>query len=90
MKYVIKRSFEKDVSKVKSKVLKSRIAKVIDEVERAGSIDNIRNKRMLIGSSDCFRIRIGDCRIGCVFDSTEDSVNFVRFGHRKNFYRGFS
>jgi mRNA interferase RelE/StbE len=60
---------------------------VICDVEKAKSLNEINNRRKLIGYPNYHRIKIGDFRIGiCIND---DTVYFVRFLHRKDIYKVF-
>jgi len=87
MNVSIRKSFIKDVSKIKDKKLKQRIANVIENVRNANSIDDIPNLKKISGYEFQYRIRIGNYRAG--LEIIEDDVAFVRFGHRKDFYNFF-
>ena len=87
MKVEFKRSFLRDLKKVKDKSLKGRIRQIIELVEQAQSPQEIANLRKLRGGSNYFRIRVGDYRIGLIIES--DIVIFVRLLHRKDIYRYF-
>jgi len=68
------------------KVLK-RIQKVVEEVELANGLSEIRNIKLLQGHEDFYRIRVGDYRIGLFVE--RETVAFVRVLHRKEVYRYF-
>jgi mRNA interferase RelE/StbE len=82
-----KRSFVKDLERVRDKRLKERVRETIDRVEEAGSLQEIPDVKKLRGSERYYRIRIGDYRLGLVLEG--DSVIFVRFLHRKDVHRYF-
>jgi mRNA interferase RelE/StbE len=56
-------------------------------VERANSLQEVKDFKKLKGSARQYRLRIGDYRIGIVME--QDSVVFVRFLYRKEIYRYF-
>jgi len=83
----IRKSFKKDVSKIRDKKLLKRIANVIENVRNAESIDDIRNLKKIAGHEFYYRIRIGNYRAG--LEIIEEDAAFLRFGHRKDFYNFF-
>ena len=87
MKVEFKRSFTKDLRKIKDKALLKRVRETIEEVERARSLSEIEGVRKLIGEDRYYRIRIGDYRIGIIVE--EEVTVFVRFLHRRDIYRYF-
>lgn len=87
MNLEFKASFVRDLEKIKDKELKARIQGVIEAVEQAPGLQEIANVRKLKGSDRCYRIRMGDYRIGLSVE--KDTVTFVRFLHRKDIYRYF-
>jgi mRNA interferase RelE/StbE len=87
MKVDFKKSFLKDVKKIKNNKLKSLIAECIIQVESAENISSIKNLKKLSGYDVYFRIRIGDYRIGVKVE--KNVVYFVVFEHRKEIYKKF-
>jgi len=87
MKVDFKKSFLKDVKKLKNNKLKSLIAECIIQVESAENISSIKNLKKLSGYDVYFRIRIGDYRIGVKVE--KNVVYFVVFEHRKEIYKKF-
>jgi len=87
MNATVRKSFKKDISKVRDKKLKQRVANVIENVRNVDSIDDIPNLKKILGYEFQYRIRIGNYRAG--LEIIEDDVAFVRFGHRKDFYNFF-
>lgn len=87
MRVEFKKSFLKELQKLRNKGLKNSIAECIEQVESAKSINQIRNVKKLAGFDDFYRIRIGDYRIGVKIE--EDTVYFVVFEHRKDIYKKF-
>ena len=82
-----KKSFLKDIKKLKNKHLKDSIADCILQVESASSVQNIKNLKKLAGYDVYYRIRVGDYRIGLKIE--DDSVFFVVVEHRKDIYKMF-
>ncbi len=87
MKVEFKKSFLKELKKLKNKSLKNSIADCIVQVESAENISHIKNLKKLTGYDVYYRIRVGDYRIG--FKIENEVVYFVVFEHRKEIYRKF-
>jgi mRNA interferase RelE/StbE len=84
---IFKQSLLKDLKKVQDKGLLKRVQTVIEEIESADSVNELRQFRKLEGSDFYYRIRIGDYRLGLRLEG--DTVTLVRFLHRKEIYRYF-
>jgi mRNA interferase RelE/StbE len=63
------------------------LQEVIDEIETAGSIQDLKNLKKLSSESRHYRLRLGDYRLGLVIEA--DTVTLVRILHRKDIYRYF-
>lgn len=87
MKVEFKKSFLKELKKLKNKSLKNLIAESIIQVESAENIAHIKNLKKLTGYDIYYRIRVGDYRIGLKIE--KDVVYFVVCEHRKDIYRKF-
>jgi mRNA interferase RelE/StbE len=87
VKVEFKKSFTKDLKKVRDKNLLQQVKEAIEEIEQAPSLQVVRNLRQLKGGSNYFRIRVADYRIGLKLEG--DTVIFVRYLHRKEIYRYF-
>jgi mRNA interferase RelE/StbE len=87
MNVEFRKSFEKDLSKIRDVELLQRIQAVIEEVESIDSFTDLSNIKKLKAEGDYYRIRVGDYRIG--LSVGEDAVTFVRVLHRKEIYRYF-
>ena len=87
MNVEFKKSFEKDLGKIRDLELLQRIQAVIEEVENTSSLKDFSNVKKLKAEGDYYRIRIGNYRIG--FSTHGDVVTFVRVLHRKEIYRYF-
>jgi mRNA interferase RelE/StbE len=82
-----RKSFEKDLAKIRDEDLLSRIKAAIEDVEAAESLVDLTNVKKLKADGDSYRMRIGDYRVG--FTNDEDVITFVRILHRKEMYRYF-
>ena len=88
MNIEFKKSFAKDLKKkTKDANLRSRVQEIIQQVDDAERMDDIRNLKKLRAEGNCFRIRFGDYRIGLTIEG--DTVCFVRCLHRSEIYRYF-
>ena len=87
MKVDFKRSFIRDLKRVKEMPIKHLVGETIELVERAQHTQEIKNIKKLRASESHYRIRIGDYRIGLILE--DDTFIFVRFLHRKDLYKYF-
>jgi len=69
MKVEFKKSFLKELKKLKNKSLKSSISDCIVQVESAENLAHIKNLKKLIGYDVYYRIRVGDYRLGVKWSS---------------------
>jgi mRNA interferase RelE/StbE len=60
---------------------------MIEQVEAARTLHEIPNLKRLEAKGKYFRIRLGDYRVGFVFEL--GAVTFVRCLHRREIYRYF-
>lgn len=82
------RKFEKDLEKIDSQDVADRVLDLIQIVESAQALADIPNLKKLKGYANAFRVRIGDYRLG-LFLANDDTIEFVRFLHRKDIYKVF-
>lgn len=87
MKVAFRKSFERDLKKIKDRSVLERVKQVVEQVEEANNFQEMRNVKKLTGTDSFFRIRIGEHRIGIYLDA--DEVEFVRCLHRRDMYRYF-
>ena len=87
MRVAFKRSFVRDLEKIKNQSLKDKARQVIELVKQADNLQDIPHTRKLRGSERYYRIRLGNYRIGLAVAGNE--VAFVRFLHRRDVYRYF-
>lgn len=87
MNVEFKKSFLKDLKKIKPKSQQNLIAECIARVEAANNLSQIKNIKKLSGFDAYYRIRVGDYRIGIKIENK--TVFFVVCDHRKDIYKGF-
>ena len=80
-------SFDEDLSALTNAGLRRRIQRVIEQVEAARTFQQIPNLKQLEAKGKYYRIRVGDYRLGFVFE--QGAVTFVRCLDRKEIYRYF-
>ena len=79
--------FVRDLRAFKDRKLRQRIEALIMEVEAANSLAELRNIKVIQGSPNFYRLKVGDYRLGIYVK--DDVVAFVRVLHRKEIYRYF-
>lgn len=87
MRIEFKKSFLKELKKLRNKHLKDGVFNCIKQVESVQNVSEIRNLKKLSGFDVYYRIRVGDYRIGVKIE--REVVYFVVFEHRKDIYKGF-
>ena len=87
MKIKFKKSFLKDIEKIKDRNIKYRILKIIEEVKSAEKLKDIKNIKKLRVGENYYRISISDYRISLIYIS--NLLIFVRVLHRKDIYKYF-
>lgn len=87
MNTTFRESFDADLSTITDAALLRRIKRVIEQVEAARTFQQIPNLKRLEATGKYYRIRVGDYRIGFVFE--RGAVTFVRCLNRKEIYRYF-
>ncbi|MEM7795094.1 MAG: type II toxin-antitoxin system RelE/ParE family toxin [Cyanobacteria bacterium P01_C01_bin.118] len=87
MKTEFRKSFAKDLKKIKDKSLLTKLKSAIEAVEAADTLSSISNLKKLKAEGDYYRIRVGDYRIGLMLNA--GSFIFIRCLHRREIYRYF-
>jgi mRNA interferase RelE/StbE len=82
-----RKSFVRDLKKLKDAKARGRVREVIEAVERAGSLADLPDVRKMSGSSGYYRVRVGSYRVGLAVEGSE--VEFVRVLDRKDIYKYF-
>jgi mRNA interferase RelE/StbE len=81
------RSFAKDLRQIRDTSVLERLQEVIQEIEAAGSIQDLKNLKKLSSESRHYRLTLGEYRLGLVIEA--NTVTLVRILHRKDIYRYF-
>ncbi len=84
----VEKSFDRDVNKIRDRILLKKLRDIIYRIEKAESILDVPQTKKIRGYDSFYRIRIGDYRLGMETLSSEEVV-LVRFLHRKDIYRYF-
>lgn len=87
MNATFRRSFTRDLRKVKDQTVLNRIQHAIERVEVAANLQEVGDLRKMSGTGNFYRIRVGDYRIGVVVEG--EVVEFVRCLPRAELYRFF-
>jgi mRNA interferase RelE/StbE len=87
VKTAFRESFDSDLAAINNRPLLRRIRKIIEQVEAARAFQEIPNLKRLEAAGKYYRIRLGDYRIGFVFE--DGAVIFIRCLHRREIYRYF-
>lgn len=87
MKVDFRKSFLRDLKRVKDTTIGNRVRETIQSVEQAQSLEEISDLKKLKYGDSYYRIRIGDFRLGLILE--DDTLVFVRFLHRKDLYKYF-
>lgn len=80
-------SFARDLKRIKNKTLFKQIQDIIQGIEEAQNILEIKGMKKLQEKAHYYRIRLGDYRIGLIVEG--DKASFVRILHRREIYRHF-
>jgi mRNA interferase RelE/StbE len=80
---VWKRSARKELRKLPRQA----VSRVVSAVEQLTTEPRPSGTRKLAGSSDSYRIRVGDYRVIYSIFGEELVIEIVRVGHRKDVYR---
>ena len=87
MRTAFRKSVTPDLKKLEDKDILARVQQVIEEVEAASNLQGIGNLKKMSGTTNFYRIRIKNYRIGVAAEG--DTVEFVRCLARRDLYRYF-
>jgi mRNA interferase RelE/StbE len=87
MKTSFRKSFTRDLKRIKNKSVLLGVQQVIQGVEAASKLDDIKQLKKMVGTVNFYRIRLGEYRLGIVAE--KGAVEFVRCLHRRDLYRFF-
>ena len=86
MNIEIRKSFQKDALKLPAPI-QVQLGKLIEILSRAKKLSELPSCKKLTGFKNAYRIRLGEYRIGFVFEN--ETVELVRILGRKEIYRYF-
>lgn len=88
MKFLYAKKFSKDIDRIqKEPSIKKALIKGIESIKEAGSLSEIKDVKKIEGYQEYYRIRIGEYRLG--IKVAGNTVELIRFLHRKDIYRRF-
>jgi mRNA interferase RelE/StbE len=87
MNATFRKSFTRDLKKVKDQAVLRRVREAIEQVEGAADLRGTGDLQKLTGTENHYRIRVGEYRIGVTVEG--DTVDFVRCLPRRDLYRFF-
>jgi mRNA interferase RelE/StbE len=64
MQVEFRRIFKQDLHNLKDRKVRKRIQLLIEEVESAGNLTELRNVKAIQGHKEFYRLRTGDYRVG--------------------------
>lgn len=87
MEVKFRRSFLRDVRRIRVATLRQRVQKAITALEEAGRVEHVHGAARLRGSDRHYKIRVGDYRLCFLLEGK--TIVFVRFLHRRDIYKHF-
>lgn len=87
MRLEFRRSFLKDIRKIKDASIRERLKQTIQSMEAAKDLHVMTDLKQIKGTSDYYRLRIGDYRLG--LKMVDDSLEVIRFLPRGDIYKKF-
>jgi len=88
MNILYAKRFSKDIDAIRHEtIIKKRLLDLIGQIKKIDGLSDISGVKKIEGYPGYFRIRIGDYRLG--IKVTGNSVEMIRFLHRKDIYRRF-
>ena len=82
----IRKSFQKDALKLPAPA-QNQLAKVIDSLSRVKKLSELSSCKKLTGFKNAYRVRMGEYRIGFIFEN--ETIELVRVLGRKEIYKYF-
>jgi mRNA interferase RelE/StbE len=86
VRLAIRKSFKKDAEKLPAST-KILLINIIEKIESADKLANITSCKKIKGSTNAYRIRLGNYRIGFYFE--DGAIELVRILNRKDIYKYF-
>jgi mRNA interferase RelE/StbE len=88
MEILYGKKFSKDLDAISHETnIKAHFLKLIETIITAKSLTDLKGVRKIEDYQAYFRIKVGDYRLG--IKATQNTVELIRFLHRKDIYRRF-
>ena len=87
MEVKFSKPFEKDLRAITEKAVVLKVEEIISVLRHANLLAEMENIKKLKGHKDCYRIRLGNYRLGLQLEGK--TVGLARLMHRKEIYRHF-
>jgi mRNA interferase RelE/StbE len=87
MQVFYEKSFLKDIKKINDKNIANKLKKILNKFEEEKSLTAFLNVKKLKGFDNFYRIKIGNYRLGFKYEN--ESIEVIRFLHRKDMYKLF-
>ena len=88
MKILYAKTFGKDLETIaRNPGIKKKLSELIEKLKASDSLDQLRGVKKIEGYESYYRVRIGDYRLGVKHSG--DTVELIRFLHRRDIYRRF-
>ena len=88
MKVSYAKELVKDLEAVsRNPAVKKRLSKLIETFKAIDTLDELKHMKKIEGYDCYYRLRIGDYRLGLKVSG--DTVELIRFLHRRDIYRRF-
>lgn len=86
MKILYAKSFERDIGAIEHiPEIRKRLCIVIENLKIIDSLREVHGIKKIAGYENYYRMKLGDYRLGLKL--SEDSLELIRFLHRKEIYR---
>jgi len=88
MELLYGKKFSKDLDAIRHETkIKEQLLKLIELIRAAESLTDLKGLRKIEGYQAYFRIKVADYRLGIKVE--QNTVELIRFLHRKDIYRRF-
>jgi len=88
VKILYSKAFGKDLETIThNPAIKKRLLELIEKLNACGSFDELHDVKKIEGYKGYYRMRIGDYRLG--IKPSGNTIELIRFLHRKDIYRRF-
>jgi mRNA interferase RelE/StbE len=75
------------LKKIRDNTVHDKVQQILEEIEKANSVQDIKNLSHLSGHRNYYRIKVDEYRLGLIIRDKE--IEIIRFLHRKDVYRYF-